>query len=329
MTLTVGLDNHPTLRTAGSVLDLSVGGLNVSSNLVVATTAQANNFTPVYSNIGASPTTFSTGLWVTPGSNVTVYANGSMTKTGGTNSSWDSVAYTSDAFTTCYASATVGYGTANYAMLGLLTSSNLTFTGSDYTNFSHAIYDAGGSIQIYEGGVGGNTSTGITCATGDTLRVIYNGTNVTYWHNSTQVWANGTSANSVHPGQQFHIGAVFYYTSSATQFQNVNAETTYTLNCANGDYQDIALSNNIQLTLTNAAPSGKVTQQTLIVRQANPTYGACGLAFANTIRWSDNNIPVLGSVANTADVLQFFTYDGGTVWIGAQVASNLPSMNIY
>jgi len=96
---------------------------------------------------------------------------------------------------------------------------------------------------------------------------------------------------------------------------------------ANGSFADLTLNGNPNLILTNAAPTGSVTLITIYLRQ-DPTGGRT-VTWANNIKWSDNVQPVLSTGANVADVIQVTTYNGGTIWWGAQVMANIPGANVY
>jgi hypothetical protein len=111
-------------------------------------------------------------------------------------------------------------------------------------------------------------------------------------------------------------------------YANIGTISTNTnINCASGDFADVMLTGSTNLIFQNCATAGHVDQLTVIVRQ-DPT-GSRTLGYGNTIRWSDNIVPVLTTTANTMDVLQFMTYDGGTIWFGSQVMANIPLANIY
>jgi len=111
-------------------------------------------------------------------------------------------------------------------------------------------------------------------------------------------------------------------------YYNVGTLTTNTnIDLGQGTFLDITLANNANLTFQNCGNSGNVTSFTLMVRQT--ANGSNTLSYANTIKWSDNQVPVLSIGANTADVLHFFTYNGGTIWWGAQVHANIAGANTY
>lgn len=112
-------------------------------------------------------------------------------------------------------------------------------------------------------------------------------------------------------------------------YVNVGTVTsTVNINCGAGAYQDITLAaTGMNVFFQNTSPAGTVTTLTLLVRQS--ANGSNTLNWGNTIRWSDNNVPVLSTTQNTMDAFTFTTYDGGTIWIGGQIYGNVPLANIY
>jgi hypothetical protein len=104
-------------------------------------------------------------------------------KTGGVTSTWDAQVYSLDGYTECYADAVVSTVAAGaHQIFGL--SSNPTATAS-YTGIDYALYNNGGTLQIYESG----TLIGSygTLAVGDILQVVYDGFTVRYKFNGTVI----------------------------------------------------------------------------------------------------------------------------------------------
>lgn len=111
-------------------------------------------------------------------------------------------------------------------------------------------------------------------------------------------------------------------------YSNVGVLTGNTnINCAACVYQDVMLAGSINVFFQNVAATGIATTLTLYVRQS--ANGGNTITWQNTIRWSDNNTPVLSSTKNTADMFTFTTFDGGTVWLGIQVMGNVPLANTW
>ena len=106
---------------------------------------------------------------------------------------------------------------------------------------------------------------------------------------------------------------------------NANAsvtQATFTANLAGNNVFDISLKNaNVAITFINAPANGNVVTATVLLRQPSTT--ANGFTVANTVKWSNGEIPVLASgTANKVDILTFMTVDGGTTFYGAHAMAN-------
>lgn len=116
--------------------------------------------------------------------------------------------------------------------------------------------------------------------------------------------------------------------TSITGYSNIGVLTGSTnINVAANVYQDVMLAGNIPITFQNASLRGVASTLTLYVRQS--ANGGNTIAWQNTIRWSDNSVPVLSTTANTADMFTFVSFDGGTIWLGIQVMGNVPLANTW
>lgn len=111
------------------------------------------------------------------------------------------------------------------------------------------------------------------------------------------------------------------------QYSNTGTITGNTnVNCLLGSFFDFTLANNANIGLQNCVNSGNVTTIQILIRQS--ANGGNTVNFTNTIYWSDNTVPILSTTANTGDVLQFTTFNGGVIWLGAQVYANMQGMNV-
>ncbi|MGH7744748.1 MAG: hypothetical protein ACREQ5_08035, partial [Candidatus Dormibacteria bacterium] len=111
------------------------------------------------------------------------------------------------------------------------------------------------------------------------------------------------------------------YTNNGLMTANVN------LDVSQGSFFDLMLIGNFYITLQNVASVGNTSTITIILRQSSN--GSNTVSWSNTIRWSDNTQPVLTTTANTLDVIQLFSYNNGTFFIGSQIMANVPKANIY
>ena len=203
---------HIGAYTTADVLTVAYSGTTVSyllNGVAVRTVSTAANQTLYVDSsfyttgfilndvqFGAAPLTTSSAA-------VSVYGN-TVSKTGGTNGSWnDADAYSSVGFTgSATVSARAGQ-TDKYGMFGLnsdpATDSN--FTSLDYAWFT----SADGHLYIFESGVSKAHIGAYT--TSDVLTVAYNGTTVSYLLNGVAVRRVSTAAN-----QTFYVDSSFYTT---------------------------------------------------------------------------------------------------------------------
>lgn len=117
------------------------------------------------------------------------------------------------------------------------------------------------------------------------------------------------------------------YANNLTGYSNTGTITgDLNLDCAKGSFFDYTLASNPEITLQNCTTNGTTTTIQLLLRQS--ANGGNTVTFANTIYWSDNATPTLSTTANTGDVLQFTTFNGGVMWMGAQIYANMAGMNV-
>ena len=112
--------------------------------------------------------------------NTTVIGN-TVKKTGGTNNTWDSQAYSKESYTLGAFMSFSPNQNSSWLMAGLNTDPT---ADASYTSIDYAWYCVGdGSLRIYESGTDrGNQGT---YAAGDILSVTYDGSNIRYYQNGT------------------------------------------------------------------------------------------------------------------------------------------------
>jgi hypothetical protein len=213
------------------------------------------------------------------------------------------------------------YGQSGANVLGvanlIVTGTNFQLTGNVNAQIGINTSMIGGSSLTFEDVNNTNTvSFYIDAGSNNTLNTVVSG--VTTWNLSS---LNITSsANLDINGRSYANSHVDAYSNNGLLSSNTN------INCLNGTVFDFTLTGNANLTFQNAATVGNVTTIHVILRQ---TLGGGTVGWTNTIRWSDNTTPVLSTSANTGDMFQFSTWNGGTIWWGAQVYANVPMANTY
>ena len=109
--------------------------------------------------------------------------------------------------------------------------------------------------------------------------------------------------------------------------ERVNSATvtgsSFTANLAGNNIFDLTLQNaNVAITFINAASSGNSTPITLVLRQ--PSVTANVVYFANTVNWSNAEVPVLASgIANKLDIITLVTFNNGTSYFGGHSFANV------
>lgn len=181
-----------------------------------------------------------------------------------------------------------------------------------------AIFAEGGAFVAQRQGVdfldGNNIVITVTANTGNTSLVDV----ITSLASNLSGTVNTDSFTMVQPTLQ----------AQKETYVNVGTITGNTIiDCSQGTYFDLTLANNANLTFQNVAPSGHTTTIQLLIRQG--ANGGNTVTLTNAVHWSDNSTPVLSTGANTMDVLQVFTYNGGSIWWGAQVLANIAGANVY
>lgn len=112
------------------------------------------------------------------------------------------------------------------------------------------------------------------------------------------------------------------YTEAISNTVVSGTTNTYTADLTVTNIHYITLSNaNVRITFTNVPAANIAQPVTLILRQ--PGTAANVVNFANTIHWSNGEVPVLSSgIANKQDVLTFISV-GGNIFFGAHALANV------
>lgn len=97
------------------------------------------------------------------------------------------------------------------------------------------------------------------------------------------------------------------------------AGSSYTIDLRQGNVFDLMLNRNCTFTFSNPPASGTVGSFTLILRQAGG--GSRTVTWPGTVNWPGATAPTLTTTFGYYDIIQFFTYTGGSTWnavVGAQ-----------
>lgn len=89
--------------------------------------------------------------------------------------------------------------------------------------------------------------------------------------------------------------------------------TAYTINLANGNVQDVTLTDNCTFTFSGTTAS-VACSFTLILRQDGS--GLHTVTWPASVDWPSATAPTISSGASDVDVYTFLTVDNGTTWLG-------------
>jgi hypothetical protein len=120
---------------------------------------------------------------------------------------------------------------------------------------------------------------------------------------SAATFANGASA----PVDVSNGGGETYYSGG-------NSGSALTINLTNGNVQSITLTANTTFTLTGVT-SGSFRSLLLILTQDST--GTRTVTWPGSVHWGAPGAPSLSSGANTTDIINLFTVNGGTTWYAA------------
>jgi len=96
-------------------------------------------------------------------------------------------------------------------------------------------------------------------------------------------------------------------------FNNGNSGAAITIAAANGNVQQLTLTDTCVITLANP-PSGVMCSLTLLITQDGT--GSRMITWPTSVSWGEYGAPVLSTGANLTDIVNIFTVDGGTKWFG-------------
>lgn len=98
--------------------------------------------------------------------------------------------------------------------------------------------------------------------------------------------------------------------------------TTLSIDLQEGNVKEVTIDNTCQITLTNPPANGVTGSITLIMIQ--DATGGREVTFTNNITWSGGT-PVFDEDPEAINIVQLFTYNGGTTWYGFYV---FPAFNV-
>lgn len=108
--------------------------------------------------------------------------------------------------------------------------------------------------------------------------------------------------------------------TEAVNVVNSITSASYNIDLSQGNIFDLTVNTNITFTFTNPPPVGAMMTSTVILRQDDTGNRLC--TFTNS-RYTDNEVPVLTTLPNKADVLTFFTVSGGSYYFGSLAMANV------
>lgn len=102
---------------------------------------------------------------------------------------------------------------------------------------------------------------------------------------------------------------------------NTTASTSaLTLDLSVSNIFDVTLANNVTLTLSNPPSAGLAYTAMLYCRQ--DATGGRTITWPASVKWPNSSAPTLSTGANKIDIINLFTLDGGTTYIGALSLAN-------
>ena len=97
--------------------------------------------------------------------------------------------------------------------------------------------------------------------------------------------------------------------------------STQTLDLSTTNIFNLTLSSNTTLTFTNPPASGTAYSFMLYCKQ--DATGSRTITWPASVKWPNSSVPTLSTGANKLDILNFFTLDGGTTYVGALSLANV------
>ncbi len=93
-----------------------------------------------------------------------------------------------------------------------------------------------------------------------------------------------------------------------------NSGSSYSINLDNGNLFKITLNNNCTFSFSNIPASGKAAKVTLIKMQDST--GNRSVTWPTSVKWVGGIAPTLTNSANSIDIINFLSVDGGGNWYG-------------
>ena len=236
-------------------------------------------------------------------------ANAGYATTAGT-------ATTAGSATTATSATTAGTVTtpAQPAITSVGTLTSLAVTGNvSAANFVGALANGTSNVSISSSGGNVNITSGGTTS----LVVTNTGANVT---GTLNVTANATFGSNLIMANNSILSPTF--TCYKENISNVSINTsTQTLDLSTTNIFNITLSNNTTLSFINP-PAGGTAYSFMLYCKQDATGGRT-ITWPAAVKWPNGSVPTLSTGGNKIDILNFFTLDGGTTYIGALSLANI------
>lgn len=222
-------------------------------------------------------------------------------------------------FTEIYGVNSSNYATTNtmfYVVSGTSTSSEhffQTYNGSSFRNHfgispGFTVTGSQNHIHVYSSNSGGAPSV--------EAEGIDTNINLNFWSKGNgSICLNGTATTISSTGELSSSLTISSTRGFASPEYNVgNSGTAATINWNNGQNQQVTLTGNATLTLSN--PTNGATYKLKIIQDGT---GSRTVTFSPTPKWAGGSAPTLTTTANAVDFVTLY-YDGTSYW--AQFAGN-------
>lgn len=301
----------------------NIGGVsNAQLNVVNAATINATSTIAVgavTNTVSISPTSISVG-------NSSIVATINSTAFTGTANNATNLGGQSASY---YTNATnITTGTLPYAQIPAnVTNTTANFTISGAWSFSSNVTMNAGRHLILSS-TSGISANGTLGTNGQTL---YSNGTAAYWATDTAYsnavsYADSKAATAYSNAISTITGGEVTITrptlKSYREFvSNTTASTSaLTLDLSVSNIFDVTLANNVTLTLSNPPSAGLAYTAMLYCRQ--DATGGRTITWPASVKWPNSSAPTLSTGANKIDIINLFTLDGGTTYIGALSLAN-------
>lgn len=101
--------------------------------------------------------------------------------------------------------------------------------------------------------------------------------------------------------------------------------TSHVIDASNGRTHVLTLANTATCTITlpSTLTTGRGYVLTIVLKQDGT--GGHVVAWGSSVKWPYNTAPIPDTTANTTTVMQFISFDGGTIWDGAMYGTKFAS----